>query len=503
MPDAAGNQRQFQTTKLKYLDASGRQCILGICQDMTDMVRIRREIATSKEAYEKARSTGIIYSHIAQTLARSYTDLFYVNVDTEEFIEYRTDDEKSALTEGRRGYHFFEECQIEVNEYVYPDDRAKFSRAMEQETLLEALDQNNTFIMTYRLLSDQGPVYVSMKVSRMEDDDRFIIIGVTDIDEEMKQRRAAERVKEEQISYERIRALAGDFLSIYSVVPETGAYREFSATAGLNTIERPREGKDFFADSRKQSRLVLYPEDQERFLSVFTRENILNEIERSGIFTLTYRLMVNGVPRYVQLRATMVKEREGMLLIVGINDIDAHVKQEEEYEKRLAQAQREANIDALTGVKNRHAYLEAEGRLDRQIVEHRASAFAIVIMDVNDLKKVNDTAGHKAGDQYLRDACGIICRIFKRSPIFRVGGDEFASIVQGADYECIEELLGKMKDHNTRAIQTGGIIIACGMAKYENDNSVAPVFERADLNMYENKSLLKDKKAVVDLKSYK
>ena len=163
-----------------------------------------------------------------------------------------------------------------------------------------------------------------------------------------------------------------------------------------------------------------------------------------------------------------------------------------EYEKRLAQAQREANLDALTGVKNRHAYLEAEERLDRQIAEHRASEFAIVILDVNDLKKVNDTAGHKAGDQYLREACGIICRIFKRSPIYRIGGDEFASIVQGADYDCIEELLGKMKDHNTRAARTGGIVIACGMSKYERDPSVALVFERADQRMYKNKSDLKE-----------
>ena len=494
VPDAAGNLRQLQTTKLKYTDAAGRQCVLGICQDMTDMVRIRREIATSKEAYEKARSTGIIYSHIARTLARGYTDLFYVNLDTEEFIEYRTDDAHNALTEARRGWHFFEECQIEVNLYVHPEDQAKFAEAMTRQTLLKALDENNTFIMTYRLLTEQGSTYVSMKVSRMEDDERFIIIGVTDIDEEMKQRRAAERIKEEQIAYARIRALAGDFLCIYTVNPETGHYREYSAIADFEGFARPREGQDFFADSQEQARRVIYWEDLERFLSVMTKESVMAEIERHGIFSLSYRLMMDGEPRYVQLRAAVVKEKEGPRLIVGINDIDAHVRQEEEYEKRLAQAQREANLDALTGVKNRHAYLETEERLDRQIAEHRADDFAIVILDVNDLKKVNDTAGHKAGDQYLRNACGIICRIFKRSPIFRIGGDEFVAVVQGADFECIEELLGKMKDHNVKARRTGGIVIACGMAKREDDSRVATVFERADSAMYENKSALKEGK---------
>lgn len=119
------------------------------------------------------------------------------------------------------------------------------------------------------------------------------------------------------------------------------------------------------------------------------------------------------------------------------------------------------------------------------------SDFAIVILDVNDLKKVNDTAGHKAGDQYLRDACRIICGIFKHSPVFRIGGDEFVSVIQGADYECIEELMGKMKDHNNKALRTGGIVIACGMSKYEGDADVALVFDRADQKMYENKSDLK------------
>ena len=46
----------------------------------------------TKEAYESAVSTGIMYTHIAQTLARDYTDMFYVNTDTEEFIEYRRGD---------------------------------------------------------------------------------------------------------------------------------------------------------------------------------------------------------------------------------------------------------------------------------------------------------------------------------------------------------------------------------------------------------------------------
>lgn len=491
VPDAVGHQRQFQTTKLKFVDAAGRLCILGMCQDVTDLVRIQRENATTKEAYEKARSTGIIYTHLAQALARSYTNLYYVNLDTEEFIEYVTDETSGALREERRGWHFFDECKLEAEQYVHEDDRQAFLNAMDRRTLLDALNRNRTFIMTYCLLLESGPSYVTMKVTRMEDDERFIIIGVTDVNEQMKQQRAAERAKEERIAYARLNALTGDFLCVYIVVPETGRYREYSVSAEYAFLGLPKEGMDFYGTAREQGIKCIYSDDLGRFLSLFKRENILAEVERSGIFVLSYRLLIDGKPTYVQLKAAKVTESEGVRLVVGISDIDANVRQEEDYARRLAQAQSKANIDALTGVKNRHAYLDAEEQLDRQIAEHRQPEFAIIVFDVNDLKKVNDTAGHQAGDRYLCDASKVICEIFKRCPVFRIGGDEFAVIAQGSDYACIEELLGRISDHNTEAARSGGIIIACGMARFEQDTCAATVFERADQNMYENKISLK------------
>jgi len=493
LPDDTGSLHQFQTTKLKYYDDTGRLCILGISQDMTDMVRIQHENALTKEAYEKARSTGIIYTHIAQALARGYSDLYYVNLDSEEYIEYRTDD-ISSLSEVRRGWHFFEQCVLEAKESVYPEDQPAVIRALDRKNLVAALEQNRIFVMTYRLNSEKGPTYVSMRVSRMEDDERYIIMGVTDIDEQMKERRAALRMKEEEIAYNRLTALAGDYLCIYIVDPETDSYREFSAVTEYRYFSVEETGTDFFDTSRKAARRFSHPDDLNRFLQVFTRENVMAEIERHGIFTVTYRIMMQGRPSYIQLKAAMLEEQEGLRLIVGINDVDAQVRQEEQYVRNLAQAQIDANIDALTHVKNRHAYLVAEEQLNQQIGENRAPEFAIVLLDVNDLKLVNDNEGHAAGDQYLRNACRIVCEIFKHSPVFRVGGDEFVVIAQGNDYARIDELVGRVSDQNMEAIRNGGIVIACGMAKYENDGSAAPVFERADQNMYENKSDLKQRR---------
>ena len=182
--DAAGNKRQIQTTKLKYTDTAGRLCVLGIGQDVTDMVRIQHEQAMTQEAYEKAVSSGLMYTNIAQTLARDYLDLYYVNTDTEEFIQYRKDDESGVVSEVRRGWHFFSDCKLELAEKVYAADRDAFLAAMKRKTLMKALEPKDTFAMAYRQESESGPVYVNMKVSRMEDD-KYIIMGIANVDAEM------------------------------------------------------------------------------------------------------------------------------------------------------------------------------------------------------------------------------------------------------------------------------------------------------------------------------
>lgn len=123
---------------------------LGMCADVTDLVRIQHEYAMTKEDYERERSIGIIHAHIAQALAHGFEDLYYVNLETEEFIEYRANGRRGALTEVRCGENFFDECKADANVFVHPDDRAAFKRGMDRETLVDALDRNGSFVMTYR-----------------------------------------------------------------------------------------------------------------------------------------------------------------------------------------------------------------------------------------------------------------------------------------------------------------------------------------------------------------
>ena len=152
-----------------------------------------------------------------------------------------------------------------------------------------------------------------------------------------------------------------------------------------------------------------------------------------------------------------------------------------------------SKYDVLTGILNRRGFLNMAEQLITEL-RKKSEDGVFIFIDMNNLKIINDRDGHNAGDQYLKDACRIVCKTFAHSPVFRVGGDEFAVIAQGDDYTAIDALVARVKEQNEEALRSGGIIIACGMAKREGDTNVASVFERADQQMYNNKADLKNRR---------
>lgn len=151
-----------------------------------------------------------------------------------------------------------------------------------------------------------------------------------------------------------------------------------------------------------------------------------------------------------------------------------------------------ANTDSLTGVRNKHAYSEYEGVLNRKIQNKEIQELAVVVCDINGLKYINDTQGHAAGDQLIKEACALICEYFKHGAVFRVGGDEFVVILQEKGYETMDEEIGKLNKKVEANIKNNGIVVSIGSSVLQPDDSqLHDVFARADHMMYERKSKLK------------
>lgn len=162
-----------------------------------------------------------------------------------------------------------------------------------------------------------------------------------------------------------------------------------------------------------------------------------------------------------------------------------------------------AYADALTSLHNRGAFDICVQSIQTEMNEPgHALKFAVCIFDCNDLKKVNDQNGHDKGDIYLKGAASVICEVFEHSPVFRIGGDEFAAMLLGRDYDNREALLKRFDEkcaekRSSSEDRWEQIDVARGMAVYdpEEDESVSDVVRRADRMMYENKWLRKEKRA--------
>jgi diguanylate cyclase (GGDEF)-like protein len=151
-----------------------------------------------------------------------------------------------------------------------------------------------------------------------------------------------------------------------------------------------------------------------------------------------------------------------------------------------------ANTDSLTGVKNKNAYTENEKIINQQIQAGLIEKLALVVADINGLKYVNDTQGHTAGDQLIKDACALICNYFIHGKVYRVGGDEFVVLLRGKGYDTMQEVIDELNRKVEENIKENDVVISIGYSILASeDQKLRDVFERADQMMYERKKELK------------
>ena len=168
-------------------------------------------------------------------------------------------------------------------------------------------------------------------------------------------------------------------------------------------------------------------------------------------------------------------------------------------EQQIGRLSQENQKDALTGVGSKSAYERKINELNYAISQGDVS-FALVMVDMNNLKEINDKYGHRAGDQYIRGCCRMVCDAFKHSPVYRIGGDEFIVVLQGQDYKDRQSIAEHLRNEfdkkysQTELDQWFRYSAAVGIAENASfDTSAAVVFKRAENDMYEDKERFRKK----------
>ena len=155
--------------------------------------------------------------------------------------------------------------------------------------------------------------------------------------------------------------------------------------------------------------------------------------------------------------------------------------------------------DPLTRVRNKTAYSECVEEMYKRIKGADKVHFTVIVSDINDLKKVNDTYGHEFGDQLIQNGANVLKRIWKADCVYRIGGDEFAIVRLNAKEDMVKNEIILMEEELTRVNSHNSskelyLQMAVGMAVYnpETDKGYMDVFRRADAAMYEDKKIKKE-----------
>lgn len=137
--------------------------------------------------------------------------------------------------------------------------------------------------------------------------------------------------------------------------------------------------------------------------------------------------------------------------------------------------------DALTNLLNRRCFFIA-------LEDHKKDSFILLSMDLNDLKKYNDTQGHAAGDEAIRSVTSNMKKAFsKYATIYRTGGDEFIAIFLNSSIKEVNEHVKTFQNLLSKTI----FKVACGIDEYKPGDDIEQIISSADKKMYQHKLMMK------------
>lgn len=160
--------------------------------------------------------------------------------------------------------------------------------------------------------------------------------------------------------------------------------------------------------------------------------------------------------------------------------------------ERESQAKEEGMTDALTGLLNRRGW-EHYLKLEEEVCQRERRNGCVVMIDLDDLKKINDTQGHSQGDELIKRAAQALRNGARSGDILaRLGGDEFAYLAIG----CLPEHAGVVVRRLAESLMKLQVSASLGYAMRDININLQGAFDEADRSMYANKRARKAKRAM-------
>ena len=438
------------------------------------------------------------YDNIARSLAADYEAIYYIDIKTGEFREYSASKEYASLNVPSEGKNFYKETRANVEKYAHPDD-VEFAKSLYyKKTMLENLQGKKSFSYKYRIMVGGTARFFRFTVM-MADKGKHFLLFEKDIDEEITAESVRLENQKKSVTFTRIaESLAYNYDVIYYIDMASGEYISYESNDHQGKLRIRQIGDDFFGEAAENIEKIVHKSDRDMIADFIQKDHLLSVFESKKSTSIDYRLIHDGVPQYYRLIARKASDNAHFILCVeNIND---EITKEKNALRALNNEKKLARRDELTGVKNKTAYKELERSVQANIDNGMDYLpFALLVADANNLKKINDTEGHVAGDEYIKASANLLKDIFSNSPVFRVGGDEFVVFLRADDYIERKVLVDKLHNVVLENQKNGsGPVLAAGVSEYipGEDSLVTDIFDRADRNMYENKQKLKERLSI-------
>ena len=487
--ELVGNYRSLVNGELHYfqynISRSDQDATIAIAgfQNIDDIIEEHQKMEEVKREKEAAHQKEVDEQlAIINALSKSFRNVFVANLREGTARVIRLDDSynvRAIRDADSQTFQFDAVVDRWVRETVHPDDKKRIKETLNVENIRQVFSRQDNYVGTYRNIEDGVQHYYQYDFRRVGDTEN-VVVGFQLIDkiveeqkENQKRERALEevRLKEEKEHAEVISALS----TIYSTIFRANIItHEYEILTSVPLMGKVAAGKGVFDDVKDTViESFMEPEFREPMREFLDLNTLADRFEKVNTVATDYKAPTG---RWMQARF-IVKSRDENSRAVEV----LYVARDITEEKVL---KRQAEHDPMTGVLNRGAF----DQILRAMEKDRRN-FALILVDVDDFKSVNDTYGHAVGDVILKRVSKLLAEGFRSiDHVYRIGGDEFAVVMMDVTGDLgytIEDKIDEInhqlaaQDENVPAVS-----LSAGAAFTDRKNPGESLFKDADRAMY-------------------
>ena len=377
-----------------------------------------------------------------------------------------------------------ENLDVFFNRFVLAEDMPSFMAPLERTGAMAYLEENQVLAHRFRGRVNDQTRYFDIKFIKDESDSGHIVMVILDVDDIVKERRKNIEIRSRyskmavEQGADSGRRIADLFLNNYIDAYYVDLKGNSMIVCRQNQLITDRYGfiDDYAEFSDSYIRQEVLAEDRQIMLKAASADFIREYLAEHESMSVFFRKISPDGFRWLKLIISRGYDEDHAAL--GFVDADEYVRKQQAFEEMENLLKK----DPLTAVGSMLAYRELVMDVDRVISAGIMLKTAIIFCDVDNLKEINDSYGHAAGDEHIKKCTDFMRSVCTRSRIFRIGGDEFIIVLEGKDFDRADELYLKLRECE---------YISSGMALFDpsRDMSIKDTQKRADEIMYEHKGM--------------